>query len=201
MQHCVALASRPRRDSILHAIAEHDNGWTEEDAAPTVHLDTGGVIDFINAPIAVRHAVWPRGVTRLAADPWTAALVAQHAVTVYDRYREDAAWASFFSEMEIMRDALVAESGLARADLVADYIFVRLADLVSLTFCLGWTEEQQVGEWIIRRSGTSVGVMPDPFGGAIIPIEITAREIPNEPYRSNAELRDALSRAKIVTLR
>ncbi len=201
MQHCVALASRPRRDSILHAIAEHDNGWIEEDAAPTVHPDTGGVIDFINAPIAVRHAVWPRGVARLAADPWTAALVAQHAVTVYDRYREDAAWTSFFSEMEIMRDALVTESGLARADLVADYIFVRLADLISLTFCLNWAEKQQVGEWIIRLSGTSVGVMPNPFGGAIIPIEITAREIPNEPYRSKEELRDALSRAKTVTLR
>jgi Protein of unknown function (DUF3891) len=200
MQHCVTLVSRPRRDSILHAIAEHDNGWAEVDAAPTVHPDTGVVVDFINAPIPVRHGVWPRGVARLAADSWAAALVAQHAVTVYDRYREDTAWRPFFGEMEKARDALVRQSGVAHAELAADYVFIRLADLISLTFCLGWSEEQRVGEWTIRRSGTSVGVMPDPFGGATIPIEITAREIPDEPYRSDVELRDALSRAKTVTL-
>ena len=36
MEHCVPLAAWPRRDAILHAIHEHDNGWAEEDAAPTV---------------------------------------------------------------------------------------------------------------------------------------------------------------------
>jgi len=85
MEHCVPLAARRRRDAILHAIAEHDNGWAEEDAAPTVNPTTGTVVDFVSAPLSVRHAVWPRGIARLADDPWAAALVAQHALTVYDR--------------------------------------------------------------------------------------------------------------------
>src|SRR5262245_38554058 len=100
MEHCVPLANNPRRDAILHAVGEHDNGWTDEDAAPTVNPDTGEVIDFVNAPLAVRHSVWPRGVARLGNDPWAAALVAQHAVTVYDRFRSDAAWSTFFGQME-----------------------------------------------------------------------------------------------------
>jgi hypothetical protein len=87
MQHCVALAARPRRGSILLAIAEHDNGWAEEDAAPIVHPTTGCVVDFINAPMSVRQTVWPRSVARLADDRWAAALVAQHATAVYDRFR------------------------------------------------------------------------------------------------------------------
>ena len=41
MEHCVPLAARPRRDVILRAIGEHDNGWMEEDAAPRVNPTTG----------------------------------------------------------------------------------------------------------------------------------------------------------------
>ena len=71
MQHCVPLASRPRRDTILHAIAEHDGGWIEDDAAPTINPTTGGIVDFVNAPLSVRQGVWPRGISRLAAvDPY-----------------------------------------------------------------------------------------------------------------------------------
>ena len=200
MQYCVPLAARPRRDSILLAIAEHDNGWTEEDAAPIVHSATGDVVDFINAPVRVRHAVWPRGIARLAHDPWAAALVAQHAMAVYDRFRAEAAWNSFFTEMEATRNVLLRESGMPIEDLVAEYAFVRLADLISLTFCLGWTDEQRFGEWIIKGSSTRVVVAPDPFEGVSIPIEITAREISNKPYQSDAELRHALGQADTVTL-
>lgn len=200
MQHCVALAVRPRRDSILLAIAEHDNGWAEEDAAPIVHPSTGVVVDFINAPMSVRQTVWPRSVARLAHDRWASALVAQHALAVYVRFRAEAAWSSFFTEIEATRDRLLRESGMAVADLMADYVFVRLADLISLTFCLNSTDEQRFSEWIIQGSGTRVAVTPDPFDGARIPIDITAKEIPNRPYRSDAELRDAVRQAEAVTL-
>src|SRR5262245_22564588 len=99
MEHCVPLAALPRRETILHAIAEHDNGWAEEDAAPTVNPQTGDVIDFVNAVLGRRRLIWPRGVARLADDPWAAALVAQHAVTVHEHYRAHAAWTAFFAEM------------------------------------------------------------------------------------------------------
>ena len=113
MVHCVQLAARPRRDSILHAIGEHDNGWAEEDAVPTVNHNTGSVADFVSVPLSVRHRVWPRGVARLADDPWAAALVAQHALTVYDRFRSDAGWTPFFDELAGVkkRDGKVSRFG------------------------------------------------------------------------------------------
>ena len=61
MEHSVALSGRPRRDSILHAIGEHDNGWAEADGSPTVDPESGDVMDFVSAPLSVRHGVWPRG--------------------------------------------------------------------------------------------------------------------------------------------
>lgn len=200
MRHCVALADHPRRGAILHAIAEHDNGWAEEDAAPLADPGSGGVVDFVAAPLAVRHRVWPRAVERLARDPWAAALVAQHAITVYDRFRPDPAWAPFFAAMEALRDRM-AGFGDAAADLRDDYAFVRLGDLVSLTFCTGWTDDQRYADWTVRLSGDRVRVAPDPFGGSVIPIEIAAREIPAGPFRTDAELRDALARAPTTVLR
>jgi hypothetical protein len=200
MDHSVALAARPRRDAILHAIAEHDNGWAEEDAAPTVNPETGGVVDFVSAPLSVRHGVWPRAIARLA-DPWAAALVAQHAITVYDRFRSAAEWTSFFANMEAARDALLRANGMPLDDLAADYPFVRLGDLISLTFCTGWTDAQRFGDWTVTLASTGVVVTPDPFGGVTIPIEINARVVRNQPFRSDAELRDALSAAKTTVLR
>jgi hypothetical protein len=201
MEHCMALRAHPRHASILHAIGEHDNGWAEADAAPTTDPDTGQPLDFVNAPPEARQEVWPRGVARLARDPWAAALVATHAVTIYDRYRIDAAWAPFFAHMEALRDEMLSASGGSLDDLIADYPFVRLGDLISLVFCTGWTEEQRFAEWTVSGSGASIIVTPDPFGGQTIPLEITARQLPATPFRSDAELREKLSEAALTVLR
>jgi len=200
MEHCVPLGKSPRRDAILLAIAEHDNGWTEEDAFPTINPDTGQVFDFVNVPLAVRHAVWPRGVERLKATPWTAALVAQHAVTVYDRFRSDAAWAPFFASMEGMRDELVRASGEPPDALALDYPFVRLGDLISLTFCTGWTDAHGYGHWMVQCTGTRVDVGPEAFGGAVVPFSVSARVLREDRFASTAMLRDALTQARKVTL-
>jgi hypothetical protein len=200
MERCVPLAAHSRRDRILHAIGEHDNGWTEEDAAPTMDPASGEVVDFVHAPLGVRHRVWPRAVARLATDPWTAALVAQHALTIYERFREDAEWTAFFAEMESARDSRLRVSGLPLAELVSDYAFVRVADLISLTFCTGWTDEQGFADWTVQLSGTRVIVTPDAFGAAAIPLEIAAKEIRNRPFGSDEELRAAVRSAPAVTL-
>jgi hypothetical protein len=199
MERCVPLAAHPRRDVILHAIQEHDNGWSEEDASPTVNPSTGEIVDFVNAPAEVRQRVWTRGVARLEDDPWAAALVAQHAIVIYDRFHSDAAWAPFFDAMRLERDSMIRATGGAPDDLRSDYEFVRLADLTSLTFCTGWNGEQRFGDWVVRLSGTRV-LTPDVFGGAEIPIEIAATEIENRRYRSDDELRDALGRGASTVL-
>ena len=201
MEHSVALRAHPRASSILLAIGEHDNGWTETDAAPSIDITTGEPHDFVNAPLAVRHDVWPRGITRLAHDRWAAALVAQHAITVYDRFRPDPAWRSFFAHVEMLRDEMLRASGGGMDDLLGDYPFVRLGDLISLVFCTGWTDAQHFTQWTVTGSGDRVLVTPDPFGGDAIPLAVNAREVPHGPYRSDDQLKETLARAEVIRLR
>lgn len=200
MQHAEVLADHPRRASILLAISEHDRGWAEPDAAPLVDPATGTPLDFISAPIAVRQGVWPRGVASLADDPWAAALVAQHAIVIFDRYRGDPAWMPFFAELETMRSEMVEASGFCLPELLADYWFLGLGDLISLTFCNGWTNVQHFDPWGVRLSGAQVFVWPELFGGSTIPITIQAREICRRAFRSDAQLHDALATARMTSI-
>jgi hypothetical protein len=200
MGHSVALAAHPRRRSILLAVAEHDNGWTEQDAAPHVDPSSGVPLDFISEAITVRQGVWPRGVARLAHDPWAAALVAQHALSIFARYRGDDAWTSLFDGMEARRQSFLRDSGGSLDDLVADYTFVGLGDVISLTFCNGWTDVQRFDEWSVQLSGTQVIVGPDVFGGVTHPISVSAKEIRRRVFESDAELRDELRAARVTSV-
>jgi hypothetical protein len=195
MARALPLAQHPRRDAILLAIREHDNGWAEPDAAPAIG-PAGEVADFIAAPVAVRQGVWPRGVARLNHEPWAAALVAEHAITVYDRFRSDDAWTQFFGDMATLRDNLVARTTLRLEDLLADYGFVRLGDLLSLTFCTGWTTPQHYAHWKVRREEDTVLVTPDLFGGDTVKLEIEGTEIPKRTYKSDRELREEIGRGR-----
>jgi hypothetical protein len=201
IQHAVALTAHPRRDAILLAVAEHDNGWTEEDAAPILNPATGQIADFVNVPLAVRHRVWPRAIQRLEQHPWTAALVAEHAIVVYDRFRAEPGWDPFFSGMATARDRMVEASGLSFDELVSDYEFLRLADLISLVFCMAATQAQYFAQWFVQFTGDSVVVTPNPFDRATIPIEIRARAIPHQPFRSDEELRATVRQASTVIVR
>lgn len=173
------LPASPRRAEILLAIAEHDNGWQEVDASPIVDPATGRVLDFVNAPDAIRRGVWPRGIGRLAHTPYAAALVAEHAAHVYRRYRGTPEWDPFFAEMEATRDRhLQSVAGATLDDLRRDYFYLRIGDLVSLTFCNAWSDPQADDSGCtVRFDGTRLLVAPDPFEGRRIPIEVAARTL------------------------
>lgn len=199
MTHCAALRGHPRRASILRAVAEHDIGWVDVDAAPVVHRDSGRVADFITLADEVRQEIWPRAVALLADDAYAAALVAQHALTAYGRYSTEPGWSKFFRTMEQLRDAQLRASGLSRADLDADYPFVRLGDVISLAFCTG-SDALQVEPWTVAVSDHRVVVTPDPFAGVVVPAEIRARQLRDRPFASDDELRAAVASAEWVTL-
>jgi hypothetical protein len=205
MQHWPAggLPASARRDEILAAVEAHDNGWLEIDAAPMVDPATGRIHDFMTAPDAVKQGVWPRAVHGLRANPYRAALVAHHAVHVYGRNRSNPAWAPFFRQMEALRDAQTAAVPGATFDqLLADYEFVRLGDLLSLTFCNEWRDvDAKEHGYGIDYERSRVTISPDPFGGREVPIEVAARTLSATSFASQAAAQYAFERAPRVLLK
>jgi hypothetical protein len=200
MQHWMSLATAERREAILRAVYDHDNGWREPDASPTWNPDTGRPFDFVTIPAAVRQGVWPHAVAALADAPWAAALVAHHALTVYDRFRADTSWDAFFVELEDLRARRLAAAGGTMDLLVRDYVYVRLGDLVSLVFCNAWTEAQVLGPWTIRLDAGQLLVEPNPFARDV-PIEVEARALPDLRYDNQASLQAAWRAAPRTAVR
>jgi hypothetical protein len=190
------LQGSPRLREILVAIEEHDNGWREVDAAPIVCQTTGQILDFVNAPDVVRQGVWPRGVERLAETPYAAALVAQHALHIYQRYAMHPDWQPFFERMQELRGRHLRQVASAGLDeLMRDYVFVRLGDLVSLAFCAEWNDAPAEGGYTVRNDGRHVVIAPDPFAGQTIPIEIIATVLPDRRFSSTSDVQTAMASA------
>jgi hypothetical protein len=188
------------RASILLAMREHDNGWIEVDAEPTIEPATGRPCDFVAGPLHIKHELWPRGVVRVGRlDPRAGALVAEHALTVYGYRQAEPVWAPFFDEITALRDALLdrigAATGAARAAFDAEYRSVRLGDSFSLQFCHGWTEPHTTLGYEATMEGNTLVVTPDPFGGAVVSLRVIGRRIPARPYRDDSALRAALAAA------
>jgi hypothetical protein len=198
--------SRSTRTATLYATTHHDDGWLEEDAAPRVDPDSGRPFDFINMPVSHRQDVWRRAVPRLAkTSTYVAALVAQHALTIYRRYRFDPEWRAFLGQMEHERDrwytslprdkgpdrGLDPPSGV-RLSFLQDYTVVRMGDLLSLAFCNGWTTPEELDGFSIWLEDDALKVSPDPFAGRTMSFEIRGRCISARHYESDDDLRRAI---------
>lgn len=207
------LPARPSRDRVLAATREHDIGWDPEDAAPTVNPETAAPHDFVSAPLEQRHRPWARAIDQLAEeDPYVAALVAQHAITVYRRYAHDPAWEGFFRMLTERRDDLFArfsesqqataapEGGAPVDSFLQDYAIVGLGDLFSLIYCNGWPEPYLMESYQAILHGDRLQIAPDPFAGASVPLDVEARRIPARLYASDEDLRITLAAAPSVRL-
>ena len=162
------------RDTLLLATREHDNGWTEVDAEPTIEPESGRPCDFMTGPANVKHELWLRGITRLAkTDAHAGALVAEHALTVYGYRSANPEWAPFFDSITAMRDALLQRIGMfdeaSRQAFEMNYRCIRLGDSFSLQFCNGWAASQ-----------TTLGI---------------GRRVHARHYEDDADLRAALAAA------
>lgn len=190
----------PGRDLVLLATREHDNGWIEVDGSPTIEPTTGRPCDFIAGPARVKHELWPRGIARVAKmNPRAGALVAQHAITVYNYRAADPDWAEFFAQISAMRDDLLGQLGIldgpGRDAFNRDYRCVRLGDLFSLQLCNGWSEPQEAYGYQVAMRGETLVITPDPFDGASVPLRVMARRVPARRYANDGDLQNAFGRA------
>ena len=193
------------RETVLLATREHDNGWIEVDAEPKRLRGTGRPFDFVNAPAAVKRGIWPRAVARLGATrPDAAALVAQHAITLFDGFREQDEWREFLTGLEQARNELLdrgARHVFGSMDAFLDaYRVVFLGDLLSLIFCCGWTRPFEEAGYRITLRDDRLTIAPDPFGGVEVALSITARAIPVRRYGSDHELQETVAAGELFEL-
>ena len=200
MAHWQDLADHPRRDAILAATRDHDDGWREEDEE--LHVSGGEPLDFVAVPPEIKHRVWPRAAERLArTSPYVAALVAEHALTIHAALKQDPVWRSFFARMTRTRDDLLSRvDGASPETLTRDYKFVRTGDQLSLIFCNAWTTPMAGLGYKAILTGTALEIAPDPFGGRRIPLRVEARPVAARRFDSAADLRQALAAAPVVVL-
>jgi hypothetical protein len=85
-------------------------------------------------------------------------------------------------------------------DLIADYFFIGMGDLVSLCFANNWPEPRREGDYSILVQGSRVVVTPDPFGGETVPLVLPARRLAARAYTSPADAAAALASAPTLIL-
>ncbi|MPY86359.1 MAG: DUF3891 family protein [Luteitalea sp.] len=195
--------TRRTREVVLEAVGQHDIGWTAEDTVPRLDPSAQAPYDFISAPADVRQRIWPRAISQIEpASRYEAALIAQHARTVYRRHEDDAAWQPFLDQMARERDRLVDRADEAAfRGFLQDYAIVAIGDLLSLTFCNGWAEPVDIDGYRVHLRGDVLQVHPDPFDDATVPMAVAARQLPRKEYCTALDLLDAFRTAPMVTLR
>ncbi|HEV8577995.1 MAG TPA: DUF3891 family protein [Thermoanaerobaculia bacterium] len=195
------LAAHPRRDDLIFAAREHDNGWREADAAPRWDADRGRPHDFLTLPREDRIEIWQRGACRFAAErPYAALLITRHAVNLFGSRRREEGWSSFVAFLDDFAHGLLEETGVTRQALEDDYRLIDLADQISLAACSNWQEPvERYGIRIEPRNG-EIALDPCPLAGATS-FKVPCRRIPRRVYRGDADLGGELAAARWEDLR
>ena len=204
--------------AVLHAARDHDNGWIEWEAAPTVDA-AGRPRHFLEMPVAEVLPVWRRGPMRAAEhDPYAGLLVSLHATRIfqprYERGRDAPAdreaLGRFLEEQEALRSHLRSQVIVEEAIVQAHSALVGLWDRLSLLLCCGPIPPTVLGSVPAREGTVEIRVMPDgersaaldpyPFAGGPLALTTPARRIPAAPYATDQALREALATAPVINL-
>jgi len=190
------LPDHPRRTDLLFAAREHDNGWREADAAPTLDPERGRPYDFLTLPDAERAEIWERGTARFAERrPYAALLITLHALNLLGG-SAGRRWRGLLARLAERRDELQEATGAGADEAAADYRFIDLTDAMSLASCNGWRDPFERGGMRGRfdREIHTLYLEPFPFAGATT-FQVPARRIPRRRYGGDADLGAALAAA------
>lgn len=199
------LLANPRRQELLRAVAEHDNGWWESDSAPELDPAIGAPRDFRALGREARWAVWRRGVERFAGEaPYVAALVAAHALRLHGDRAGDPSWREFLTGLGARRDELLALAGRDPGELAEDDTWLELADGLSLAACLAEASfamgTGRRARCTQRAEGHELAIAPFPLAGATW-FTVACRELPAAPATTPGELARRLATATWSELR
>ena len=191
------LPDHPRRTDLLFAAREHDNGWREADAAPTLDAERGRPYDFLTLPDAERAEIWERGTARFAERrPYAALLITLHALNLLGGAGSGRRWQGLLSRLAERREELLEASGARAGEAEADYRFIDLTDAMSLAACNRWRDpfDRAGMRGRFDREIHTLYLEPFPFAGATT-FQVPARRIPRRRYSGDADLGSAVAAA------
>jgi hypothetical protein len=150
-----------------------------------------------------RIELWERGVCRFSAErPYASLLITRHAINLFHDRRGKEGWDPFLDFLADFERGLLEETGVAREELEADYRWIDLADLISLTACT--QRRGPVERYGVRIApagnlpddpGDTVRLDPFPLAGATS-FRLPCRRIPRRDYRGDADLGGELAAAR-----
>ncbi|HEY7677401.1 MAG TPA: DUF3891 family protein, partial [Candidatus Methylomirabilis sp.] len=156
-------------EAVLYAAREHDNGWIEWEAAPTVDA-AGRPRNFLEMPVAEVLPVWRRGTRRAAeCDPYGGLLVSLHATRIFwpryqhgrDAPEERESLRLFLEEQEAFRSDLQRRVPADQAVVWAHSALIGLWDRLSLLCCCGPIPHAVLEKTPARRGALDLRVIPD----------------------------------------
>jgi hypothetical protein len=198
------LPAHSRREDLLFAAREHDNGWREADAAPRWNSGTVRPHDFMTLPPSDRVEIWERGPCRFAAErPYAALLITRHARNLLGGRRGEEGWDGLLDFLVDFERGLIEETGATEDELVADYRWIELTDQISLAACAGHREPvarhglriAPIAPGLAEGGLVAVGLAPFPLAGATT-FRIPCRRIPARAYRGDADFSGELAAAR-----
>ena len=189
------LADHPRREELLFAVREHDNGWRETDAAPHWDAERGRPHDFLSLPRAERIELWQRGTARFAGErPYASLLIVRHAIRLHQE-RSGEEWREFHEYLDELQRGLSEATGAPEEQVDADYRWLDLADLISLAACNRWSEPFGRHGFRGQLQDGTLRLDPFPLAGSTA-FRIPCRRIPVREYRGDADLGGELAAAR-----
>ena len=186
-----------RRDDVLFAVREHDNGWMEIDRSPVLDASTRGPCDFPRAPQESRLDIWRRGSRRHVAErPYAALLITHHALTLHAAFRGAPGWRELFEELDARQRALIEATGSSPSGLASDYGLLAAGDMLSLAACKRWRVPFSCGGVTGTVLGDDLRLCPFPLREPAR-IAVACRRIEKREFTSEAELSAAFAGAPL----
>lgn len=213
-------------DVVMAAIAQHDNGWYEWEAAPEVD-DAGAPLAFIPGPhYARKFKIWQRGIDRATAQhPYMGLMVSRHTSMLYQSNlqlmgeEERRASEDFIAQqarwIEEMRQWLAHDVQLHHAAsepvLMAHTRLLQFGDFSSLQVTMPWSQERifvhcpvdfvgTYAEITMHWEGQAISFDPWPFGVDHFTVSIHGRVLDQPTFASHVEYQAALAAAPLHTL-
>jgi hypothetical protein len=202
---------------LVVAAAEHDAGWVEWEAAPSLDPATRRPYKFGDLPVEEHLALYQHGVNQVAAkDPHAGLLVNLHCQGLYNlRFGsapemtmrklgvdQDAAIRRTLAALQAQERELGHRVPISLPILWAQYELLQVFDVLSLLLCMPPLNEQFVGPIKLRpRAGDSVTVDPWPFAAKDVTATVPGRLVADRDYADDDEFRREYAAAEPVELR